>query len=111
MNRFNFVNASFDDLFYRFPTQQEFDAAFKIIQVNKVGALLGGFATSKAEYCQLLTESDEFYEGIIRWTYLTLMAREATSQEVSNHFEYFILNKDFKELQKNILKTDEYANF
>lgn len=111
MNSFNFVNASFDDLFMRFPTQEEFDIAYEIIERNQVGGLFGGFASTKAEYCKLLTESDEFYEGLIRWTYETLMGREATSQEVVNHFSKIIINKDFKQLQMDILITDEYADF
>ncbi len=111
MNTFNFVNASFDDLFFRFPTQTEFDIAFSIIGENITGSLFGGFAGTKGEYCQLLTESDEFYEGLIRWTYHTLMARDATSQEVANHFDNLVLTGDFKQLQLEILRTDEYADF
>lgn len=111
MNTFNFVNASFDDLFYRFPTQQEFGVAFNIVEKNETGALLGGFASNKGEYCTLLTESDEFYEGLIRWTYITLLGREPTTQEIVNHFETIYTTKDFRLLQKEILILDEYADF
>ncbi|MCB9261990.1 MAG: hypothetical protein H6607_06420 [Flavobacteriales bacterium] len=111
MNTFNFVNASFDDLFSRFPTKTEFDAAYSIIQQNKTGALLGGFASTKAEYCTLLTECDEFHEGLIRWAYISLLSREATSQDVVNHFNNLKQTKDFKQLQKEIMVTDEYADF
>lgn len=111
MNTFNFVNASFDDLFFRFPTQVEFNTAYEIIDKNVTGSLLGGFASTKSEYCKLLTECDEFYEGLIRWTYITLMGRDATSQEVANHFDGLIVHKDFKQLQKEILILDEYADF
>jgi hypothetical protein len=111
MNTFNFVNASFDDLFYRFPTQEEFDAAFAIIERNEVSGILGGFAGNKAEYCQVLCASDEFYEGLIHWTYLTLLGRQPTTQEVVNHFEDLVTTGDFQALQKAILITDEYADF
>ncbi|MBO6517662.1 MAG: hypothetical protein JJ975_14040 [Bacteroidia bacterium] len=111
MNTFNFVNASFDDLFFRFPSQNEFDIAYAIIANNEPGGLFGGFASTKKGYCQLLTESDEFYEGLIQWTYNTLLARSATTQEVVNHFENLVLTGDFKQLQKEILRTDEYADF
>ena len=111
MNTFNFVNASFDDLFYRFPTQEEFDAAFAIIERNEVSGILGGFANNKSEYCQVLCASDEFYEGLIRWTYLTLLGREPSTQEVVNHFEDLVTTGDFQALQKAILITDEYADF
>jgi hypothetical protein len=111
MNTFNFVNASFDDLFFRFPSQTEFNAGFEIIERNITGSLLGGFASNKGEYCELLTESDEFYEGLIRWSFETMMGRDATTQEVVNHFEKLIEHKDIKKLQEDILITDEYANF
>lgn len=111
MNTFNFVNASFDDLFFRFPTQKEFETAYNIIDKNETGGLFGGFASTKGEYCMLLTESEEFYEGLIRWTYLTLMGRDATTQEVVNHFENVYRTGDFKQLQLEILRTDEYADF
>ena len=111
MNTFNFVNASFDDLFYRFPIQNEFDIAYSIIERNEVGPLFGGFASTKGEYCKLLTESDEFYEGLIRWTYLTLLNRDPTTAEVSSHFQSLQASQDFGQLQKEIIITDEYADF
>ncbi|MFT5725252.1 MAG: hypothetical protein ACI9JN_002376 [Bacteroidia bacterium] len=111
MNTFNFVNASYDDLFYRFPTKTEFDIAFNIIEKNEIGPLFGGFAGTKGDYCQLLTQSDEFYEGLIRWTYLTLLNRDPTTAEVSTHFQNLQASQDFRALQKEILITDEYADF
>lgn len=111
MNTFNFVNASFDDLFYRFPTQAEFDVAYGIIERNEVGNLFGGFASNKREYCDLLCHSAEFYEGIIHWTYLSLMGREASTQEVHNLYSDFASSSDFQQLQLKIMITDEYADF
>lgn len=111
MNTFNFVNASFDDLFYRFPTKNEFDIAFNIIEKNETGALFGGFAGTKGEYCKILTESDEFYEGLIRWTYLSLLNRDPTTAEVSAHFQALQSSQDFRALQREIIITDEYADF
>ncbi|MDG1158903.1 MAG: hypothetical protein P8N19_05375, partial [Flavobacteriales bacterium] len=35
MNSFNFVNATFNDLFFRFPTSAELDAAYQIIEFNQ----------------------------------------------------------------------------
>lgn len=111
MNTFNFVNASFDDLFYRFPTQTEFGIAYGIIDRNEVGTLFGGFASNKREYCDLLCHSAEFYEGIINWTYLSLMGREASTQEVHNLYADLVATSNFQELQQKIMVTDEYADF
>ena len=111
MNTFNFVNASFDDLFYRFPTQKEFDIAYRIIQNNEVGALFGGFASNKREYSLLLCNSAEFYEGLINWAYLSLMGREPTTQEMFNQYDDLRQSGNFPDLQHAIMVTDEYADF
>jgi hypothetical protein len=111
MNTFNFVRASFDDLFYRFPTQAEFESAFGIIETNKMGKILGGYASNKREYCVTLTSSREFYEGIIKWTYLNLIGREPTTEETYTHFEHYYATNDLQYLQRKIAVLDEYANF
>ena len=38
MNSFNFVNATFDNLFWRFPTNAEFDAAVVAAQLAEAQA-------------------------------------------------------------------------
>ncbi|MBC7425502.1 MAG: hypothetical protein H7321_03110, partial [Bacteroidia bacterium] len=111
MNSFNFIRASFDDLFFRFPTQAELTTAYTIIDDNKTGFLVGGSASNKAEYCKMLTESREFYEGMIKWSYLSLLARDPTTQEVYNLFQNFYKTDNLQEVQKSIIRTDEYANF
>lgn len=111
MNTFNFVNASFDDLFYRFPTKQEFDASYQIIETNKIGPLMGKFASNKREYCLLLTSSDEFYEGTIKWVYLNLLNREPSPEETNALFTDFKADGNLQLLQQKLLVTDEYANF
>jgi hypothetical protein len=111
MNTFNFVNASFDDLFYRFPTKIEFETAYSIIETNKLGALMGSYASNKREYCLLLCHSDEFYEGIIKWVFQNLLGREPRTEETAVLFKEFKSTGDLPALQQKILVTDEYANF
>lgn len=111
MNSFNFVNASFDDLFGRFPTDYEFTQAYEIIEFNRAGFLFGGSATNKNEYCRLLTASNEFSEGVIRWQYNTLLAREPNTAEIAQLMNQFHTTKDVQWLQQEIIKTNEYANF
>jgi hypothetical protein len=111
INTFNFVNATFDDYFYRFPSGPEFDIGFDIIQNNAIGYLFGGYASNKAEYTKLLTESDEFYLGLINWTYLSLLSRSPSAQESSNIFSKLKVNGNFQEVQQIIASSDEYANF
>ncbi|MFK7924105.1 MAG: hypothetical protein AB8H47_19260 [Bacteroidia bacterium] len=111
MNTINFIQASFDNLFFRFPTQAEFDQSFPIIENNQPNIVFGKPASNKTEYIQILTESREFHEGMIRWAYGTLMAREPSTEEIVAEMDAFYQNKDFQLVQRNILIKDEYANF
>lgn len=111
MNSFNFVNASFDDLLYRFPSKAEFDIAYGIIQNNELGVLFNGAASNKSEYCELITQSNDFYEGLIKWAYIILLARDPSPQEVANFYTDLRSTGDFPHLLMKIMITDEYANF
>lgn len=111
MNTINFIQASFDNLFFRFPTQAEFDQSFPIIENNQSNIIFGKPASNKTEYIQILTDSREFHEGMIRWAYGTLMAREPSTEEVVAEMDAFYQDKDFQLVQRNILIKDEYANF
>ena len=84
MNTFNFVNASFDNMFFRFPTQQEFFTSYNMVEFNQPGSLLGASGQNKDEYARILADSREFYEGLIVWSYQILLAREPSTAE-TNH--------------------------
>ncbi|NNE54552.1 MAG: hypothetical protein HKN32_00930 [Flavobacteriales bacterium] len=111
MNTFNFVNASFDDLYFRFPTTAEFESAFVIIENNEPEVIFGQIASNKSEYLNILTTTAEYKEGIIRWAYLSLLGREAASNEVFELIADFQLTHDVQEVQKQIMISDEYAGF
>jgi hypothetical protein len=111
MNSFNFVNAAFDNVLSRKPTGEEFSRSFDIIEKNLSRSLFGRWATNKNEFCQVLTESDAFHEGQIRWFYYVMVQREPTTAEVSKLFFPFIKNHRIEEILETILITDEYAQF
>lgn len=111
MNAFNFVNATFDDLYYRFPTTAEFDNAYVIIENNAPATIFGEVASNKTEYLDVLTTTDEYEEGAIRWVFLSLLAREPSSSEVFELIQDFTLSYDLQTIQQEIMKTDEYAGF
>lgn len=111
MNSFNFVNATFDDLFYRFPTTEEFDNAYQIIDANQAGVIFGQVAQNKAEYLEILTTTSEYFEGMIHWAFISLLAREPSSNEVFTLIGNFQNDLNFPAVQRSILITDEYAGF
>jgi hypothetical protein len=111
MNTFNFVNATFDDVFFRLPTSSEYDIAYEMIENNQSGFLLGQTGTNKGEYLNLIVNSREFHEGLINWAYKSLLVRDPSASEVIKHLNELLATKDFQKLQLDIMKTNEFANF
>ena len=111
MNTFNFVNAAFDNLLFRYPTQYEFDEVYKMIEDNTAQIVLGGSANNKGDFTYLICNTKEFFEGTIVWCYGTLLARRPTTAETAVLMETYFLDKNFQKMQRFIMKTDEYAHF
>jgi hypothetical protein len=111
MNTFNFINATFDNLYFRFPTKNEFNASYEMIQNNVSTTVLGKPGQNKGDYIEIVSNSLEFYQGIIMWMYTTLMSRSPDASEINAILPEFVETKNFQWMQEQILKTDEYANF
>lgn len=111
MNTFNFINATFDDLFFRYPTEEEYDNAFDMIEYNLSGMIFQQSGQNKVDYCNILLETREYYEGMIRWAYLSLAAREPTTVELSEQMNTFFIERDIQAVQRSIMRSDEYAKF
>lgn len=111
MNSINFIRACFNDLFFRYHTQAEFDESFQVIEYGLPGQIFGQSATNKQEYIDVLINSREFHEGMVRWAYKNLLAREPDAAETDSFMQDFYTDKDFQKIQLEIMVTDEYANF
>ena len=111
MNSFNFIRATFNDLFFRYPSNSEFNASFDMVDKNLPNVVFGKSGQSKSNYLNILVNSGEFHEGVVRWLYRTFLSREASYQEVSEVTQSFYADKDLVKAQRTILKSDEYANF
>jgi len=111
MNTFNFVNATFDYLFWRYPTENEFWTGFNMIEFNQSGVMFGLSGSNREEYLDVMMQQLEFYEGNIIWLYNTLLARNPTTEEVVYFIDEFVQTKDFKPIQRKIMVSDEYAGF
>lgn len=111
MGSFNFVNATFDNLFFRYPTTAEFTAGYDMVEHSAPAILFGSSGQSKADYVDILIASTEFHEGMVRWCYVTFLGRQPSSYEVYTHSGPFVNDKDLQKVQRNILISDEYANF
>lgn len=111
MNSFNFINASYDDLFFRFPTQSEFDDAYDVVEFNQPSIVMGELANNKIDFLNILINNNEFDEGMIIWAYESLLARSPSSNEVFDLIQDFQNTNDFQRVQRLIMISDEYAGF
>ena len=111
MNVFNYINAVFDNLLFRYPTTFEFDESYKMISDNTPQILLGQSGQSKYDFADIICDSRGFYEGVIQWAYLTLLARVPTSEETDRIMNTFYYDYDFQYIQRQIMISDEYAHF
>jgi len=111
MNSFNFINAAFDNLLWRYPTGAEMDAAYTMVENGNTANLFSESGESKADFVNILTTNKEMFEGIIIGTYQTLLARRPTTEETAALLNDFFQHKDVKLIQQEILITNEYANF
>lgn len=118
MNTFNYINAAFDNLLFRYPTGSgnpyagsEFTCSQLMIDENTAQVLLGSSGNNKEDFSYIITNCREFYEGIVIWAYGTLLAREPSTQEIDVLMQSFYATHDFQWLQRQIMQTDEYAHF
>ena len=111
MNSFNFVNATFDDLYQRFPTQAEFDVSYDIIEYNQPSLLFGMSANDKPSYIDAMVWNPEWDEGMVRWQFRSFLARDPSDAEVLEANADFLLNLQTADIQRYILQSDEYAGF
>ncbi len=109
MNSFNFVNASFDNMLFRYPTNAEFTAGFEMVEHNASAILFGASAQNKAGYLDILVNSTEGNEGLVRFCYKSFLGREPSTYETYQASAAYQTDHDFQRLQRSILIGDEYA--
>lgn len=110
MNSFNFINATFDNLLLRFPTDAEFNASYTMVDGNAAAVLFTQSGQNKSDYAHIITSTPEFYEGMVRWSYRTFLGREPSTFETWTAMADFQNDNDLQKVQRRILTTDEYAN-
>ena len=111
MNSFNFVNATFDDLYGRYPTEAEFEQAYAAVEYGSPSMLFGEVVQDKDSYLQVLVADPEFEEGAVRWWAEKLLVRPITGAEMVAWREVAGPDVDVRELQRILISSDEYADF
>lgn len=109
MNTFNFINATFDNMLFRYPTNAELAVGFTMVENNASAILFGQSGQNKADYLAILVNSAEGHEGLVRLCFRTYLGREASTYETYQLTSGFVVDHDLQRLQRTILIGDEYA--
>lgn len=111
MNSFNYVNAVFDNLFYRFPTTDEFNASYNMVEFDQADLLFGKPGSNKYDFSKIAVNSKEFNDGLVTWVYRSYLSRFPTTQETFIYSNHYSTNSNISYIIREVMKTDEYANF
>jgi len=104
----NFVNASFQNFFYRYPTSIELDQS-KFMVDGLQGVLFLQIGNDKDDFLNIFFSSDSYYEGQVRDLYLRYLFREPTASESTTLTSTYKNSLNYKTLQKSILVLDDYV--
>lgn len=111
MNSFNYVNAVFDNLFYRFPTSAEFTSAYNMVEYDQADILFAQPGASKYDFSSIASTCTEFNDGLVTWVFRSYLSRFPTTSEIFYYANHFRVNSDLPFIIREVMKTDEYANF
>lgn len=108
----NFVKACFEGLLHRAATANELAAGKTMVDGFSAATLFGQSGTGKGDFIQIMVYSNDFYEGMIRGTYLTFLLRNPTDAEIHTMQDLLAAhNHDYLYLLKSILSSYNYAGF
>lgn len=106
----NFVLACFEGLFKRYPTDIELDKSVDIVNGDP-RTIWSTSGTSKEDFIDIITTVPDFYEGLTIEIYRQLLARNPSSIEMGQGILELTTSGTYQILQREVMKTDEYAGF
>jgi hypothetical protein len=109
MGSFNFIHASFDQNFFRNPTDQEYNQLYATIEYDGPGIFFQQNVSNKSEMLEVLITSTEFKEGLVRWFYRSYLIRDPDANELTEGIAFWSVQNDFNGFIQQILSDDEYA--
>ncbi len=105
----NYMLASYQNLFRRFPTADELARGIDM-QENTSTSLMGVDGSNLQDLASILTNCDAFYEGLVYDAFDRLLVRVPVSLEMANNTT-LIKTSNYKALQLKIMLESEYAGF
>lgn len=109
MGSTNFVIATFQHLLLRNPTAFETEEGVKLVE-GFSGTLFLNTGNSKSNYFTIFFNSSDYCEGQVKLLFTRFLFRLPKSEEAVYFTNLYKTEFDYKQLIKEILITDEYAN-
>jgi hypothetical protein len=109
MGSTNFVIATFQHLLLRNPTAFETEEGVKLVE-GFSGTLFLNTGNSKSNYFSIFFNSSDYCEGQVKLLFTRFLFRLPKSEEAVYFTNLYKTEFDYKQLIKEILITDEYAN-
>lgn len=109
MGSTNFVIATFQHLLLRNPTAFETQEGVKLVD-GFSGTLFLNTGNSKTNYFSIFFNSSDYCEGQVKLLFTRFLFRLPKSEEAVYFTNLYKAEFDYKQLIKEILITDEYAN-
>lgn len=110
----NFVVSVFQNLLLRFPTSAENISSNELESSKNMvdgfeAVLFFQIGSSKEDFMNIFLSSNDYFEGQVRLLYNRFLFREPESEEMTQLALQYSLDRDYEQLQKAILTTDEYV--
>lgn len=106
----NFVISCFENLFKRYPTENEKNNGVQMVDGVSV-QILRSEGRTKVDFLNIITEDPEFYQGRVLDAFSTLLLRDPSSLELAKLTSDYIAHGNYGLMQTEIIKSDEYAGF
>lgn len=103
----NFVVSTFQNFFFRYPTTSEL-ATGKLMVDGGNAILFLETGKSKSDYINIFFNTDDYYEGQVRYIFKKYLFREPNSAEI-NYYAGVYKNNSYSALQQEFFSLDEYA--
>lgn len=109
MGTFNFITSVFENFLYRSPSESEINGATQMVD-GLDGILFFNTGKSKNTFLEIFFKNSlPYYQGQVETLYLRYLYRTPTAEETSQLALLYKNNGNFREIQKTILSSDEYA--
>ncbi len=103
----NFVVSCFEHFLNRYPTENELSSSKSMVEgVSAILFLQSG--QSKGDFLSIFFSSTDYYEGLATNLYKRYLLRNPTSIEMGSAAQAFKSTRNYEQMQKDILSTNEY---